>query len=163
MELHYFDFVPPPGWNGFRLGRQVRLIPPNTPPTEATCAIIVSPLLPRSAALPPADVLFAQTLEAECAITKAEVLSKNGPVPANSDHGLAGISFDVRLKATTGSERRLYVLLVDELCYYGINYLSSETTFATHEDTFWTAVRTIKPFAGRIVSPGGKPFDHFGE
>lgn len=163
VQLHYFDFVPPPGWIGFRMGSQVRLIPPNTPPQDATCAIIVSPLVPRSAALPPAEVLFAQTLDAECALTKAEVLSKNGPMPAKSDHGLAGVSFDVRLQGPTGIERRLYVLLVDELCYYGLNYLSVEATFAAHEEAFWAAVRTIKPFAGRIVSAGGGPFDHLSD
>ena len=167
MQLHYFDFVPPPGWNGFRLGRQVRLLPPNTPPADARCAIIVSPLLPRSAVLPPADTLITQTLEAECGLTKAEVLAKNGPMPTSSDHGLAGVYFDVQLNSptllTTVHERRLYVLLVDELCYYGLNYLSENATFAEHEATFWTAVRTIKPFSGRIASPSGEPYGHYGE
>ena len=148
---------------GFRLGRQVRLIPPNTPPTEATCAVIVSPLVPRSEALPPADVLLEQTLAAETALVHTEVLSKNGPTPTKSDHGLAGISYDVRVQGPTGIERRLYVLLVDELCYYGLNYLASEATFADHEQEFWAAVRTIKPFAGKIVPPSSTPFDHFNE
>jgi hypothetical protein len=163
VNLHYFDFVPPPGWSGFRRDNQVRLIPPNTVPEQAACAIIVSPLVPRSAALPPAEVLFEQTLRAECAITNAEVLTKNGPLPAHSDHGLSGVSFDVWLKTAAGIERRLYVLLVDELCYYSINYLSSEPAFAAYELVFWAAVRTIKPFAGRIVLPSGQPFDHFSE
>jgi len=163
VQLHYFDFVPPPQWNGFRRDRQIRLIPPNTHPLDATCAIIVSPLVPRSAALPPADVLIEQTLDAEMAIVKSTVLSKNGPTPAKSDHGLAGISYDVRVQGPSGIERRIYVLLVDDLCYYGLSYLASEETFATHEQTFWTAVRTIKPFAGRIVPPSGTPFDHFNE
>lgn len=163
MQLHYFDFVPPPGWNAFRLVRQVRLIPPNTRPQDATCALIVSPLVPRSAALPPADVLFEQTLAAETQLTKAEVLSKNGPMPTNSDQGLAGIYFDVRIKGATGIERRLYVLLVDELCYYALNYLATEDTFGVHEETFWTAVRSIKPFSGGVIAPGDKPFAHFGD
>lgn len=163
MQLHYFDFVPPPGWNAFRLGQQVRLIPPNTRPEEASSALIVSPLVPRSAALPPANVLFEQTLAAETDLTKAEVLSKNGPIPTSSDHGLAGIYFDVRIKGATGIERRLYVLLVDPLCYYGLNYRSAEDTFDAHEQAFWTAVRSIKPFSGRVITPVGKPFDHFGD
>jgi hypothetical protein len=163
MDLQYFDFVPPPGWNGFRLGRQVRLIPPNTSPEDATCAIIVSPLVPRSAALPPADVLIGQALDAEVALVKSEVLSKDGPTPTRSDHGLAGISYAVRLRGPTGIERRIYVMLLDELCYYGLSYLASEATFATHEETFWTAVRTIKPFVGQIVAASTNLFDHFSE
>lgn len=161
MNLHYFDFVPPAGWIGFRKVRQVRLIPPNTHPKDAACAIIVSPLAPRGPQLPPSDVLFEQTLAFELELTGAEVVAKNGPIPTKSDHGLAGIYFDVTLKAKTGTERRLYVLFADELCYYGLSYLSAIDKFAEHENDFWTSVRSIKPWAGRVIPPGGVPFSHY--
>jgi hypothetical protein len=163
VELHYFDFVPPPGWNGFRLGRQMRLIPPNTPPQSAPCAIIVSPLVPRSVALPPADILIEQTLAAEMAVVQSRVASQEGPTPARSEFGLAGVSYDVHVQGPTGMEHRLYVLLVDNLCYYGLSYLASEDTFGTHVQAFWNAVATIKPFAGRIVTPAASPFDHYND
>lgn len=161
MNLHYFDFTPPPGWIGFRKVKQVRLIPPNTHPKDATCAIIVSPLAPRGPLLPPADILLEQTLAFEHEVTGADVVAKHGPIPTKSDHGLAGVYFDVTLKAPTGTERRLYVLLVDELCYYGLSFLSVPSKFDEHVDEFWTATRSIKPWAGRVIPPGGVPFAHY--
>lgn len=163
MQLHYFDFVPPPRWNGFRIGRQVRLCPPETPPAEAKNFIVVSPLFPRSPSLPPADVLFEQALAFEVQNTPAKLLSRNGPVPTKSDHGLAGVYYEVTVEKPDHVERRLYVMLVDELCGYGLSYAGWSDVFDNHVEEFWTSVRTIKPFAGRIVTPTGKPFDHFGE
>ena len=176
MNLHYFDFEPPPEWSGFRKGAQIRLIPPFTHPDDAKVAIVVSPLVPRSEALPPAATLIQQTLDAETALYASRVRTQNGPMPTRSDHGLAGIYYDVVIDAgpasgpdggasieSATSDRRLYVMLVDELCYYGLSYIAQEAVFAEHVETFWRAVRTIKPFLGKIALPVGFPFDHFSE
>jgi len=153
VDLHYYDFDPPAGWNGFRAGSQVRLIPPNTPPPQARCAIIVSPLVPRSKALPAADVLIEQTLAAEAGLAGSQVEAKDGPRPVSTTTGLAGVWFDVRMRVKAGLERRIYVMFVDELCYYGISYLADEAVFDEHVETFWTAARSIRPFTGRLVPP----------
>ncbi len=151
MKLHYFDFEPPTGWNGFRVGNQVRLIPPNMPPDKAHHAIIVSPLVPRTKRLPPAEVLIEQALAAEAKLTGAKVEDKQGPQPVKTTTGLAGVCFDVRVRIPAGLERRLYVMYADELCYYGLSYLAEAVRFDEHVETFWTAARSIKPFTGKLV------------
>lgn len=163
MELHYFDFEPPARWIGFRMGRQIRLIPPDTSPADARCAIVVSPLVPRTPGLPPAAALIEQALDAEARIVGTRVLERHGPSPARSDHGLAGVSYEVRAEGPSGVERRRYVMLVDDVCCYGLSYAAAEAAFEAHAATFDAAVRTIKPFAGRLVPPAPPPFEHFGE
>jgi hypothetical protein len=163
VQLHYFDFVPPSRWNGFRIGRQVRLCPPDTPPAEAKNFIVVSPLFPRAPGLPSAETLFDQALAFELQNTQAKLVRKNGPVPTKSDHGLAGIYFEATVEKPDHVENRLYVMLADDLCNYGLSYAGWTDVFDKYVDDFWTSVRTIKPFIGRLVMPAGKPFDHFGE
>ncbi len=163
MQLHYFDFVPPPRWNGFRIERQVRLCPPETHPNDAVNVIVVSPLLPRSPSLPSAKELHERKLAFETQLTGAKILSQNGPVPTKSDFGLAGMYFEDLLDLPVQSARRISVLLVDELCLYNLSYGASVEAFDTHIEAFWTSVRTIKPFRGKIFAPSGVPFDHFGE
>lgn len=163
MQLHYFDFVPPPRWNGFRVARQVRLCPPETRPEAAVNVIVVSPLVPRSPTLPSAVELHEQKLAYETGLTGAKILSKNGPVPTKSDYGLAGMYFEETLDIPVQSARRVSVLLVDEICLYNLSYGASIEAFDKHIEDFWTSVRTIKPFSGRVITPTGKPFDHFGE
>lgn len=151
MKLHYFDFDPPAGWNGFRVRNQIRLVPPNTPPDRTHHAIVVSPLVPRTAVLPPAATLIQKALAAETNLTGAKVEDSQGPQPVKTDTGLAGVCFDVRVRIPAGLERRLYVMYADEVCYYGISYLAEAARFDEHVEAFWTAARSIKPFAGKLV------------
>lgn len=162
-KLFYPDLDPAPGWPGFRAGTQMRLIPPDTPPQQAEAAIIVSPLLARSNVLPGPAKLIEQTLAAELQGGEIELVDKSGPVVFEATSGLEGLFFEVRLRGRTGVEQRIYLLLVDELCYYGINFLASEAVFHTYEEAFWTMAKTIRPFKGKIAAPDGGAFGHYGE
>lgn len=152
--LHYPDIVAPAGWSYFRVAAQVRLIPPATRADTAEAVIIVSPLVPRTPALPKPDQLIEEALDAEIRL-RFEPTVHGSFKTAKSDSGLAGVSLEVtgyaRPRALT--ERRVYVVYADDLCVYGVSYLASDTAYAQHLDTFWRVAKSVKPFRGKMVQP----------
>ncbi|MCE9577583.1 MAG: hypothetical protein K8W52_30820 [Deltaproteobacteria bacterium] len=152
--LQYPDLVPPPEWTYFRVGAQVRLIPPGTRADTAPVAIIISPLVPRQPQMPGPEMLVRMALEAE-AQASFEITAQLGPTPIETDTGLRGVSFDVTgyARPSRPVEHRLYVMLADDVCFYGISYLASPGAFETHLATFWHTVHSVRPFAGRAAAP----------
>ncbi len=163
-SLHYPDLIPLTGWTGYRAGTQQRYIAPEDTPELARRAIIVSPLLPRSDRLPSAQALIEQTLAAEVKLNGLEILESHGPAPISVSSGLSGVKFEVRVRAggsqKAAVEQRIYVLLVDDDYYYGINYLAAEDIFDEHQAAFWQMVDTIRPVC---TQPSPTPFDHYND
>ena len=156
--LHYPDLTPPAGWTYVRQGSQIRLAPPGTPHALATAAIIVSPLLARHERLPPPAELIAMAITVE-EKNSLQISRRLGPMATKTDSGLEGVYFEIWGFAGPNrpEEHRLYVLLADALCYYGINYVASVAAFAEHEATFWATARSIQPFRGRVAPPPASP------
>jgi hypothetical protein len=156
--LHYPDIVAPHGWTYFRAGPQIRLIPPGTRRDTATATIIVSPLVPRQPQMPAPEVLIQMAIEAEAKMS-FEITAQVGPTPATTATGLAGASYDVTGYARPAGtvEHRLYVMLADALCYYGVSYLASQATFAEHTADFWAVVQSVRPFEGRVAADQTRP------
>ena len=46
-------------------------------------------------------------------------------------------------------EHRIYVMLGDDRCLYGVSYLSSQAAFSEHLDTFWSVVQSVRPVESR--------------
>ncbi len=156
--LSYPDLVPPPAWTYFRVGAQVRLIPPGTRADTAPVAIIVSPLVPRQPQMPGPEMLVRMALEAE-AQASFEITEQLGPTPIATDTGLVGVSFDVSgyARPSRPVEHRLYVMLADDVCFYGVSYLASPAAFDEHKAAFWRTVHSVRPFAGKIGPPAPPP------
>jgi len=156
--LHYPDLVAPSGWSYFRVAAQVRLIPPGAHAETAEATIIISPLVPRTPALASPEKLIEEALDAEIRF-RFEPIARGATKPVQAASGLAGMSLEVsgyaRPRALT--EKRIYVVYADDVCFYGINYLASDTGYVQHLDTFWRVARSVKPFRGRVVHPGDLP------
>jgi len=152
------DLTSPPGWTGFALPPQVRLIPPGTTKASARATIIVSPIAPRLPRMPPLDQLIAQAIDAEASL-RLDILERTGPNPAPSDTGLHGISCELRVRDRNGGEeqRRVYALYCDDKFYYGINYMAFGSEHDKHLDTFWKTARSMRPFVGAVVPPTAPP------
>jgi hypothetical protein len=156
--LHYPDIVPPPDWTYFRVGPQIRLIPPGTRRDTATAAIIISPLVPRQPQMPAPEVLIPMAIEAEAKVS-FEITAQAGPTPVETATGLSGASFDVSGYARPSGpvEHRLYVMLADPLCYYGVSYLANQAASGEHVAAFWSVVQSVRPFDGRIAPDQPRP------
>jgi hypothetical protein len=150
----YPDLVPPRGWNPYRQGFQIRLVPPGGEPEVAEATIVVSPIVPRHPQLPAPEKLVETAIFTE-ARQRFEVLEQKGPLKAKSDHGLEGVLYEVYgyPRPKQPRERRLYVLLADKVCYYSLSYLGSETGYAKHVDVFWAVVASVRPFQGTVRHP----------
>ena len=148
------DLTPPAHWTSFTLPPQVRLIPPGTTPESARATIIVSPIAPRTPALPPPAELIAQAIAAEARI-RLDIHAAEPPESAPSDHGLAGVAVRVEAhdREAASDERRIYVVYVDDRFMYGVSFLGYGADFDAHLATFWQVARSIRPFHGQIVPP----------
>lgn len=150
MSTHYPDLVAPRGWTYFRVGTQIRLIPPGTRADTAAQTIIVSPLVARTPQMPGAAMLIQLALEAEAKVS-FEITAQGTPGEVTTATGLRGASLEVTGYARPAHpvERRIYVMLIDDLCLYGLSYLASAAAFDEHVGTFWALVESVKPFVGR--------------
>src|SRR5262245_46278286 len=97
---------------------------------------------------PPAELVEAAILTE--ARQRLEIVTQRGPEATRADSGLAGIFYDVTgyVRPRSPIERRLYVMLSDELCHYSVSYLAYEEAFEEHVATFWKTARSIRPFRG---------------
>jgi hypothetical protein len=165
LGIHYPDLTPPPGWTHFRLGLQVRLIPPGTTADTSVAAIVISPLVPRQPNIPPPEKLIEEAIFYESR-EHFEVEEQKGPSSIKSASGLAGVSYEVvgYPRPAFPRERRLYVMYADALCYYGVSYLAQEDAFGKYDKLFWTVAKSVKPFQGAVVAPEvGSPFGQYRE
>src|SRR6266581_7086032 len=111
LGIHYPDVTPPPGWTHFRLGLQVRLIPPGDTGDTALAAIVISPLVPRQPNVPPSEKLIEEAIFYE-AREHFEVEDQKGPSSVKSASGLTGVSYEVvgYPRPAFPRERRVYVM-----------------------------------------------------
>jgi len=152
-QLEYPDLVPPTGWTYFRMGPQIRLIPPGTRGDTSPVAIIISPFVARQPQMPPPETLIQMALDAEARLS-FEVTAQTGPTPIQTPTGLSGASLDVQgyPRPARPMEHRLYVMLADAQCYYGVSYLASPPAFDEHVAAFWALANSIRPFEGRATA-----------
>lgn len=157
-QLQYPDIDPPQNWTYFRAGPQIRLIPPGTRQDTAEHAIIISPIVPRLPQMPGLATLIEQAIDAESRVS-FEVTAKVGPTPFTTTTGLSGVSYDVSgyARPNRPAERRIYVMLEDEKCLYGVSYLAAPAQFDEHVETFWAVAKSVRPFDGRVVPPAPYP------
>jgi hypothetical protein len=157
--VQYPDLQPPPRWNHFRQGLQVRLIPPEARPEDAPASIVVSPLVPRLPHLLPIDKLVEAAIFAESR-QRFEVLSQKGPQKAKAEAGLTGVIYEIHgyPRPQFPREKRIYVMYADEVCYYGLSYLAAEAAYDAHLQTFWAVAGSVRPYQGRlVVAQGASP------
>lgn len=131
------------------------MMPPGLPPEGAPLAIVVSPLVGRQPKLPPPELLIQMALEAEAKVA-FEITQQLGPTAIATATGLAGVSFDVTgyVRPAGAVERRIYVMLADQVCCYGLTYLAQgDALFAHHLAAFWAVVQSVRPFEGKVGAP----------
>ncbi|MCS6914345.1 MAG: hypothetical protein NZ890_14010 [Myxococcota bacterium] len=153
--LHYPDLLPPPGWTWQRQGSHMALLPPADAPPAT---ILLSPLLARHERLPAPERLIEMALALEEEIRFA--VTDRGPFhPVEADTGLRGVYLEVGgyVRPASTPERRIYVVYVDQVCYYGINYLAPAGSFAVHQAAFWAAARSVRPVPAAALVPPQPP------
>lgn len=135
------------------MGTLVQYSPPEEIAERAKAAIYVSPLVARHAGLPSPERLIAMAIEAEAA-QRIRLTDFREPVPFFADTGLSGLGVEIGciVPATGARERRLYIMLSDELCYYGLNYMATPEVFLEHLALALATARSIRPFKGRAVT-----------
>lgn len=139
--------APPTGWTGGRMGAAIKLVPPGAWLDSARASIIVSPLVPRSRALPAPGVIIEQALAAELARFPMDMVSREGPTPVIATSGLEGVRLEVTLKGLGDGriQRRIYISYQDEAFLYGIHYLADEATFPVFLEVFEAAAASVEP------------------
>lgn len=154
VALHHPDLAAPPaGWNAARVGSQIHLQPSPGGDDAGPATIVISPLVARHKGLPPMDQLIVMALEAE-QMLRFQLTDRVGPTTTATTTGLQGCFYEVRgtLQPAATVERRIYVMYADALCYYGIHYLAAAASYERHLKSFWDAARSLKPFAGRVMT-----------
>lgn len=158
--LEYPDLVPPRGWTYQQVGSQVRLHPPEGPADAV--AIVLAPLLARHPGLPPPEQMLGQALDVEAAADEDgddeaggfQVSDRGAVEPFETAGGLRGLRLVVRgQRRGEPPERRVYLLLTDEVCHYGVSYVAREEVFEQHLPAFVEAARSLRPFAGHALAP----------
>lgn len=160
---HAYAFTIPKGWHLFYVAKQARLAPDEAGLKQPP-AIILSPLLSRTADLPGPVTGFEEALAYELKLGSAKLLQKTGPFPTRSDFGLTGFYFSVRLDRETGVENRFYVFLMDEYWEYGMGFTASDEMLERYGADFWRAVSSIRskpPAPG--MRPVSRPQELFGQ
>lgn len=141
--------APPAGWTFGRQGKAIRLVPPGALLDQSPAAIIVSPLLARSAQLPEPVAMVAAALGAETSRTGARLVAQDPVAPARAASGLDGVRISLSLRRTDGQvERRVYVLYRDERWLYGISLIADDGVFGTWLPTFDAAAASVLPYTG---------------
>ena len=156
--LRYPDLTAPTGWSSFSLPPQVRLVPPGTSKETARATMLVSPIVPRTPAMPPPDELIRQAIAMEVKL-RLDIVEISPTEKPPSDHGLDGAAVHLRgtERESFHEQRRIYVIYFDERFLYGINFLGFGAAYDEHLDIFWKTARTIRPFRGRVLKPTTPP------
>ena len=148
MDVSWPDLgAPPQGWTVVRQGAALHLHPPGTrrdKPPEAT--IVVSPLVPVSAAMPGPGVVIRQALSAEVASLGIEVLEEGQPAEVCGADGLAGVRIDVTVRTRAGDQRRAYTMFKDSDWLYGIHLIARPDAWAANLATYESAAGSVKPY-----------------
>jgi hypothetical protein len=155
-DIHYPDVATPVGWPYYRQGLQIRVVPPGRTLDDANTMIVVSPLVPRQDTLPEPDKLVEAAIFTESR-QRFEIVTQRGPTAIKAQSGLEGIYYEVLgyVRPRFPREKRIYVMYADPLCYYAVSYLSSETSFETHVETFWKMAKSVRAFRGHKLIPTG--------
>lgn len=144
-EIQWPDLgTPPLGWGYARQGVAIHLVPPGAVVGHARATIVVAPMVPVSAQMPPPDVVIDQALNAERARQGLVVAEDTGAVAVSSASGLRGVRREVVVVHPGGArQRRAYVMYRDGTWLYGVTYLADEATWATFLPTFDAAASTV--------------------
>lgn len=138
--------APPAGWTGGRVGPVMRLVPPGAFLDRSRAFIAVSPIVPRTDAMPPPAALIAQALALETRQTGAVPVDRAEPAPFATDGGLEGVRVEVTLRTRAGgTERRAYVMVQDAARVYALTYVADEATWPSFLADFDRAARSLRP------------------
>ncbi len=153
QPLHYPELSPPLEWRVGRHATQIQLLPPGERAEAPQAAVYVSPLVARHANLPSAERLIAKAIEAEAA-NRIKLTDFREPVSFVADSGLSGLCVEIAcvVVPTQARERRQYIMLTDELCYYGISYIAAPEVFERYLPQYQAVARSIRPFNGRAIT-----------
>ncbi len=151
--LRYPELTPPAGFAQAQFGTLLQFLPPGESKDAPLAAMYLSPLLARAPHLPSSERLIALAIEAEMK-QRIRLTDFREPSPFATSTGLSGLSVEIAciVVPTQARERRLYIMLTDDLCYYGINYIATPEVFDRHLPHYLAAAGSIRPFSGRAVT-----------